>query len=261
MYEYVLNKSTLEEIKVKILKITPRVKCPVILQENLKVVASNNLMKAKLDLTLMEDKLFSLIVSQVRLDDCQMKTYHGKLKDIASFLGIDASNLWKKLPEIQHNLAKQTFKVQTYNFKKQKMEFKEFPLFSCITVSDAYFEASLNNNLKIHIMGLEGNYTQYGISLVRKAKSPYTLRLIRYLKSSFNNSSKKVTLTTTIAEFAERLILPESYLKVSELRRRVLNVCALEINEDCELAVSYELFSSKKNKVKDSIEFRVVKLM
>ena len=63
-------------------------------------VAANDIIKGKQSMTLQTARLIRLLITQVVKEDKDLKTYSCRIIDLAKFLNIDSSNLYKHIRTI-----------------------------------------------------------------------------------------------------------------------------------------------------------------
>ena len=76
------------------------------------VVTANDIIKGKQKMTLREAQLLFIAISQVVYEDKDFKTYTTTVPELAKFMGIDESSLYRDLESICTSLCKQVVKIQ-----------------------------------------------------------------------------------------------------------------------------------------------------
>ena len=109
-----------------------------------------------------------------------------------------------------------------------------------------------NSKLVSLITEVDKNFTKYLMSQAGKLQSPYAMRLYELLRLHPN----KTQITHRVWWLIERFELPQSYLRMSDFRRRFLKPAIEEINRHTSMTVDYEEISdaNRKNRV-GSIKF------
>ena len=81
-------------------------------------VAANDIIKGKQSMTLQTARLIRLLITQVVKEDKDLKTYSCRIIDLAKFLNIDSSNLYKHIRTICDCAMKSVVYIGTDNPKQ-----------------------------------------------------------------------------------------------------------------------------------------------
>jgi len=72
----------------------------IVYNKNFYVVMDNKLIKGKQDLSLQEAKILHLVITQIVKEDNDFKTFNCRISELADFLQIDSSNLYRDIRNI-----------------------------------------------------------------------------------------------------------------------------------------------------------------
>ena len=75
-------------------------------------VMANTIIKGKQTMSLQEARLIRLLITQIAKNDKDFKTYKVNIQELAEFLEVDSSNLYREIREICQSLMTRTIKIQ-----------------------------------------------------------------------------------------------------------------------------------------------------
>lgn len=135
--------------------------------KNYPVVMANKLIRARKDrLTTFEAKLLRLAISNIVELETDLKTYSISVVELADFLGIDSSNIYKEVPQIAKSLFDKDIYIHTGYDKKGNETFKMFHWVDFIEYKDGIITLKLSESLKPYLLGLDSLFTKYGYDTV-----------------------------------------------------------------------------------------------
>ena len=71
-------------------------------------VMANTIIKGKQTMSLQEARLIRLLITQIAKNDKDFKTYKVNIQELAEFLEVDSSNLYREIREICQSLMTRT---------------------------------------------------------------------------------------------------------------------------------------------------------
>ena len=80
-------------------------------------VAANDIIRGKQSMTLQTARLIRLLITQVVKEDKDLKTYSCRISDLADFLNIPSSNLYRDIQSICESAMKSVVYIGTGNPK------------------------------------------------------------------------------------------------------------------------------------------------
>ena len=202
-------------------------------KENYLVSKSNDLIEAKYRLSVQEQRLLAIMISDIKPDDKDFKKYQYKISDILEWINIEDKGYYKKLREITRKLLSRTITINQDNVLFQtnwlagaKYYFKEGTI-----------ELSFHPDLKPYLLQLQKCFTQYALRNILELKSKYAFRLYELLKQYQAIGKRKFS----VRELRDLLGVEQGELKLwIDFKRRVLEIAKREINSKTDLKIDYQ---------------------
>jgi len=218
-------------------------------KKNQLIVQSNDLVEAKIPLTLNEIKLWLYVVSMVDYDDDDTTTYRMYKKDFLEVIGDEKGGGYTQL---RKNINKIQTKLIT--LKEGDDEIDTALLGSSLWNSNKpYVDITIDDKLKPHILRLKEKYTMYSLINVMGLKSIFSIRIYQLLKQ-YEVMGRRLF---RLEDLKYKLAIDGSYRDYFMFKKRVLNVAVKEINDKTDIMVGYA--EIKKQKKVISIEFDIQK--
>ena len=209
------------------------------------VVKSNQLIEARYRLTLQEQRLLAIMISDIKPEDKEFKKYRYKISDILEWLQIEDKGYYKKLRNITRKLLSRT--VSIYNTQENSLFQTHWLAGSKYYFKQGIIELSFHPDLKPYLLQLKRCFTKYALKNILELKSKYAFRLYELLKQYQEVGTREFS----IDELREKLGLKEGELKQwIHFKTRVLEISKREINSKTDLKIDY-----KTKKVKRKIEY------
>lgn len=255
----------------------------IIEQRTYKVDKSNKLIqKARYEMSLMELKTLTFLISKIRPTDKPGATYQFKISDYCNVRGIDdkTGKNRKLLMESLQSIADKSFWLEDEKGDIVLCRWLTSPKILDGT-KKGWIQIRFDSSIEKYLMELkaEGNYTQYQLLYTLPMNSVYSVRLYELLKSihgreiyHMTNHFEEVKKDIEIEELRIRVgsseinkngqIVSEKYPKFKEFKRNVLDVAIKEINNYTDLNVDYTKLTRGRKvegimftiKYKDTIE-------
>lgn len=208
-----------------------------------KVVKDNQLIqRARTNLNKTEQKLLNYLISLVKPDDEDFKTYQIRKSDFAILTELDTSNIDRGFKKIAEEVKKKYF---WFEDDKSGKYVNWFDLE--ILKQRGYILISLDPKIKQYLIGLQNNFTEYELYNIMALSNKYSITLYELLKS-YQFSGKH---ETSVEQFKERIgAQTATFSKFSEVKRRILDPALDEINIKTDLDISYTCLDAKKNIIK-----------
>lgn len=149
------------------------------------VVTANDLIRGQQRMSLRESQLLAIAIAQVVKEDKDLKTYTTTVPELAEFMGIEPTTLYRDLESLCAALVSRVVRVK---FPKGWRIFH--------FVSSAYFEdyvltLRLSDDIKPFLLDLERNYTQSMLGTLMSFRGYYTRRLYDYCISEHGQFGKE----------------------------------------------------------------------
>lgn len=151
------------------------------LNEEYYVVTANNLIKGHQTMSLREAQLLFIAISQVVKEDKDFKTYTTTVPELARFMGIDESSLYRDLKSICKRLCQRVVEVQVGGENAKKDKWKIFQWINRAEYDNGTLTIRLSDDIKPYLLNLNNYYTQTMLGILLSFKSYYTSRLYQYL--------------------------------------------------------------------------------
>lgn len=187
------------------------------------VVQANELIRScQEDYTLLEAKLLRLTISQIVMEDTDLKTYNCRVYDLAQFLDIPQDNIYRDIQPAITSLMKKVIKIVDKTKKPKRNGEYNYTLFHWVDTfryDNGLITIKLSDELKPFLLELNRLFTEYGIECILQLPTNYSIRLYELLcsyKSAINTYSpnfKPLNLFPQIEKADNELIFSIDYLK------------------------------------------------
>ena len=211
------------------------------LHENNHIVKANKLIEAKGRLSLLEQKLFAILVSEITPEDEDFKTYYLEIKHLVEFMELKNKDIYKELKQASRSLRKKEILIEK-KYEDGKMGFLVTGLFSSAQYKDGsgVLEIQIDPKLKPYLLAINGKktpFTKYMLKNILKLTSTHSIRIYELLKQYLNNRNRKFEIN----ELKEFLGIPNKYKgRFDNFETYVLKVAKEEINEHTDIDIEYK---------------------
>ena len=134
--------------------------------QNYPVVKSNALIEAKYKLSLNEQKIMYILISQIKPDDEIFKIYSIKIKKLMDILGIENKTYYSVLRELLRGLKKKEIIIENLKFKGHFLDMNW--LASAEYVGDGVIEIEISQKLKPYLLQLKTHFTVLELDRILK---------------------------------------------------------------------------------------------
>lgn len=201
------------------------------------VVQSNRLIEAKYRLSVEEQKIVKILVSQIQRDDEDFKDYEFRIRDLAELLGMEHTNTYGVLREITKKLVSRVLEF----YDQEKKEFIQASWLSGAKYKEGKGTVTLHFDplLKPLLLQLQSYFTKYELGHILRFKGQYTIRFFEFRKSFLGRNKPEVTLD--MDALREMLGLRKTEYQVfSNFRIRVLEPARQELLEKIGQSFTWE---------------------
>lgn len=214
--------------------------------ENNLVVKSNNLVQAKYELSLNEQKIILYAVSKLDTKKDNFNIIPIYVKEFYDLLGTTTER-YTELRDMINELRKKTLIIKTGNGEivtgwLSSLEYKK---------DTGIIEIEFSNKLIPYLLQLKEQFTRYQIKNILYLNNKHSIRIYELLKQYENIGNR----TFTVDKLKEILMLESQYKRFSNFEQRVLRATMEEINDYTDINVSYEKI--KKGRSIDSIKYKI----
>ena len=214
--------------------------------ENNLIVKSNDLIQARYELNLNEQKIILYAVSKLDRDIENFNILNLDIRDFFKLLGTTKER-YTEIREVVRDLRKKEVIINTDEgeiitgwlssiyYKKNK----------------GIIELEFSKNLVPYLLQLKEKFTRYELKNILYLNNKHSIRIYELLKQYENIGNR----TFTVDEIKEILMLKGQYERFSNFESRVLKPTMEEINDYTDLKVSYE--KVKKGRAIYSIRYKI----
>lgn len=217
-------------------------------------VAANDIIRGKQSMTLQTARLIRLLITQVVKEDKDLKTYSCKISELADFLNIDNSNLYRDIQSICESAMKSVVYIGTGNPKRPWQMFH--------WISTARYDENgeltlrLSDEIKPYVLELEKWFTQYQIKNILEFSSYYSIRLYEILKCEDGKyRNEKLKHEFTIEELRQFFDCEKKYKQIFDFKKNTIEVAVREINQQSDIWV--DVSYKKTGRAITSVVFEV----
>ncbi|MGO1652980.1 replication initiation protein [Senegalia sp. (in: firmicutes)] len=212
--------------------------------ENELVVKHNDLVEARYNLNLTEQKIILYSVSKIDTAKDKFNLIQLEVKEITKLIGTDKDR-YSEFSSIANGLM------------DKKIYFKDRPnldirwLASSEYVGDGIIELEFSEKLIPYLLKLKEKFTRYQLKNIINFKNKHSLRIYELMKQYQSIGKRNFELE----EFKQILFLENQYERIYDFRRFVLDSAKEEINKDTDINISYETI--KKGRKIVGLSFKI----
>lgn len=211
------------------------------------VVHHNYLNESILNLTELELNLFIIVLYKMRREDEERVLFDAK--EIKMLVGAKDKS-YKAFEKLTHTLQDKTLYLKTMDGYKR---IKPFPTLY-FNNKKKTIEIGINRDMIPFFKELKEQFTQYSLKEFLNLKSKHSKRLYQLLKQ-YENIGKRSFEVKQLKNYLE--CDTDSYARMYNFEKRVLNKAKEEINENTSLSVDYEKI--KSGRAIKSLDFSIEK--
>ena len=219
-----------------------------VLPNSLIVTQANELVEARYNLPLGEQRLVLTMISRIQPDDADFKPYRVSVSDFAEFLGIARDSAYAECKKITAKLLTRVLHIR-----------EEGRLLQIGWMSSAeYIDGSGMVNLtfdpllKPYLLQLKSSFTSCKLTMLLSFKSQYTMRVYTLLKQYEKLKVREIEMEPLRDMLGIRKDLHEEY---RDFKRHVLEYAKKELAEKADLM--FEFDEIKYGRRVGAIRFRI----
>lgn len=209
-------------------------KYPLKLNPNYYVVSANDLIKGKQKMTLREAQLLYAAMAQIVKEDRDFKTYTTTVTELAAFMGVSVSNLYRDLKSICKSLLQRVVEIRMNDKTGKDGKWKAFQWISCAEYDNGTITIRLNDEIKPFLIDLMSHYSQTLLGTLCAFKSYYAIRLYQLIVCEIGEhpNKPKEEWYFTCAELREFFqVEKDEYARPRDLINRTIKAAIKEIND------------------------------
>jgi len=201
------------------------------------VVQSNRLIEAKYRLSVEEQKIIKILISQIRREDEEFKEYEFRVKDLAEMLGMGHKDPYGVLRVITKRLL--TRALEFHNPETNTVLQASWLAGALYKKNEGTVCLSFHPYLKPLLLQLQSYFTKYELGQVMQFKGQYTIRFFELQKSFLGRNIKEITFSMN--ELREMLGLKKNEYKVFQnFKVKILESARIELLEKTEKSFTWE---------------------
>jgi plasmid replication initiation protein len=220
------------------------------------VTKHNKLIEQRGNMTLLEQKIIRAVISQIRMEDQDLKEYALNVADFKELTGSNHKDLYEQIKDVAEKLIDRKIEIQSINEKGKRGFYLTRYIWAAKHVEgEGYFKIKLDPELKPYFLELKDQFTQYQLKYIMRMKSVHALRIYELLKQYENTITHKREFD--IVELKKILGLEDGYSAFKDFEKRVLMVAKKEINELTDIEIDYKKIYRGRGKKVVSIIFSI----
>ena len=210
------------------------------MNQKLIVCKANEVIEAGYRLSLNEQRVVLACIGQVNSMEELLKTDEFELsaKDFAKLYGISEDRAYSELQEVAKNLYQRSLTIHNPDPKRPKLKKIETRWISSIGYlpEDGKIILCFAQKLLPYLSQLKGTFTRYKLEHIGNMSSMYSIRLYELLAQWQSVGKREVEIDWLKTQFQ----LDESYDRMFDLKKRVLDPAVKDINENSNFNVMWE---------------------
>ena len=196
------------------------------------VVKHNDLIEARYNLTLNEQRIILYSASLLDRDKEDFSIIQVKISELTNLLDTTEKR-YTEFKEIAENLISKTLKIKRGNSELvtswlSSMEYLE---------NEGIIELEFSQKLMPYLLQLKEKFTRYELCNILNLKNKHSIRVYELMKQYENIGKREISLE----ELRKYLGIEEDeYLRFGNFENRVLRITKEEINQYTDLTIDYE---------------------
>ena len=196
------------------------------------VVKANDLINARYDWTVLQQRMVLLMIAELNseAEDFGWQTIH--VGDLIDRGQVSGHAYYERVTEAAQVLLDQKIYV-----KQTSGRWRGYNLLSFVEPDTGCIKARFNPDMRPFLLQLKRRFTKYMLENVMRFQSPYSTRIYELAMQYLDIGHRTIPLDA----LREMLVVEEKYPRFYDLRRRVLDQAAKEINKLTDLAFRYDV--------------------
>ncbi len=222
---------------------------------NITIKKSHELTTARYSFSLMEMRMFSLIVSMIDDRDEEFKVYKIPIKNIINTFDIKSKTIYAEISQLTSSMLKKIITIPVKEDGKDK-EIKTALVSSFKYAVDGrgVLEATFHPLLKPYLLQLKSKFLLYDLKNILKISSGHSIRFYELLKS-YEWIGKRVF---EVEELKQILCLEDKYSKYANFKKRILLKAQEDIEAHTDIRFEFEEISEYSRRV-EKLAFTIYK--
>jgi plasmid replication initiation protein len=198
---------------------------------------SNELVEGRYRFDIWESRVFTKMLSLIRMDDEDFKEYRIYLKDVVKDFGLSHKNAYRLLKDGAKGLTKKEIRV----IRDTPEGLKEFQTHIAVGVDSFvkegnYLDISFHPKMKPFLLQLQSQFLMYDIRNVLSIQSSFSVRIYELLKQYEAIGKRKFT----IQELKEMLDVQDKYPLYANFKQRVILKAQEDLENSTDIRFTFE---------------------
>ncbi|MBF0467036.1 MAG: replication initiation protein [Nitrospirae bacterium] len=213
------------------------------------IVKANKLVEARFKLTVTEQRILLLMISQIKIDDTELKEFTFTVRDLLDALDINRPTLFNEIHSI---LKKFMERVVAIRLNEDENYLTHWVQTASIDIKTGIIKLSFDPNLRPYLFNLKESFTAYQLQNVIQLKSTYSIRIYELLKQYGKIGSRDFT----VIDLRKTLGIQDNEYKLyGDFKQRVILPAQSELSEKTDL--SFEFTEKKTGRAVTAIKFHI----
>lgn len=201
------------------------------------VVRHNDLIEAKMDVSLMQMRIFLKTLTLIGRDDTDFKIYALSVSELVKEANLNSQNWYSQLKKELIELARVHLDIPT------KTGYLITHLFSSAEYKEGIIELSFDPKLKPYLLQVKGNFTKYELKSAMRMKSVYSIRMYELLRQYLTFGKRKFS----VEYLREVLCLQDKYKNFNGFKERILEKARKDCEKYSDITFTYKLIYSGRS--------------
>ncbi|MED4056978.1 replication initiation protein (plasmid) [Niallia taxi] len=219
----------------------------IIFKDTNLVSKANSIVEATYKLGVMEQKIISVIASNIHPNDKDFQTYTFSIKQFGDLIGSKSKNLYKEVDKITTQLM-QPFLFINHEGKPTRIAWLSKATYN---INEGSVTVRFDPDLKPFFLLLNQKFTRYKLGNILHLRSNYSIRLYELLKSYEGLTER----TFTLEELRAKLGLQDKYPVWINFRQRVIDHAQAELAKKTDISFTYDAI--RKGRSIHKIKFKI----
>lgn len=197
------------------------------------VTQANELVEARYNLTLGEQRLIFTMISSIQPEDDDFKPYSISLHELADFLGINKNHIYADCKKITKKLLEKVIEIREPGRLLQTHWVSSAEYVDGAGVVNLTFDPLL----KPYLLQLKGNFTSSKLEMLLSFKSQYTMRMYNLLKQYIRLQRRDMEIELLRETLG---IWKDQYILYSNFKKDILESTQKELAEKADLYFEFD---------------------
>lgn len=217
------------------------------------VVRRNELTLSSYDMTLQENRLFYWIMSMIKPDATDLRTFEVDINDVAQMIGVEGGGVYKQIKEAVTRLGGRAALIRKIDDDKVTQMW----LFSKVEylLGEGKVRIKMNDEMRPYLLNIKEKFSKVQLEHVIRMKSFYAQRIYDFLKV---NEFKGSRLEVSIDELRKICgVGPGKLSRGNDFIKTVVSIARREINEITDLHIEFEAIKTGRSLT--SVQFQILR--